>query len=153
MASGRPVVAGGWWTDLPQTPQLSISHTDGMVAAVAATLAEGLRIGVDTEKVRTPSQDLLDGAFTDGELALLPTALGESDRSEWIFRLWCAKEAVGKAVGSGVPLDPRELGVTDVEAGSGTIRLRFRAAPGNEFTALTFRRGEHVFAVAVARGD
>jgi len=150
-ASGRPVVVGGWWTDLPQSPQLSISHTDGMVAAVAATLATGLRLGVDTEKIRTPSQDLLDGAFAEGELTLLPPGLGEAERPEWIFRFWCAKEAVGKALGSGVPLDPRELNVTGVEAGSGWIRLRFRASESGELTALTFRRGEHVFAVAVAR--
>jgi 4'-phosphopantetheinyl transferase len=119
-----------------------------MVAAVAATLPPGLRIGVDTEKVRTPSQDLLDGAFSQEELAYFPPALGEEQQAEWIFRLWCAKEAVGKALGSGVPLDPRELAV--VGADGGTVRLRFRSGASGELTALTFRRGDYVFAVAIA---
>jgi malonyl CoA-acyl carrier protein transacylase/phosphopantetheinyl transferase len=146
-ASGRPVVSGGWKTDLPGRPEISISHTDGMVVAVAAE--PGVRVGVDTEKVRTPSQDLLDGAFSGAELALLPSGTMESEsrRSEWVFRLWCAKEAVGKALGSGVPLDPGQLAVSQVDVGRG--RVGVRPPGGGEVLAETFRRDQHVFAVAV----
>jgi phosphopantetheinyl transferase len=116
---GRPVLAGAWRAELPEVPQVSISHTDGLVVAVAAGLEEGVGIGVDAEKVRTPSQDLLDGAFSKAELALVPVPAGaaEAQRSEWVFRFWCAKEAVGKALGSGVPLDPRQFALVRADAG------------------------------------
>ncbi len=147
--AGRPLLRGAWQTDLPGTPEISISHTDGMVVAVAADLEAGARIGVDAEKIRTPSQDLLDGAFSEAELALLPPGTSEtpSQRSEWVFRLWCAKEAVGKALGSGVSLDPRQFTVARVDAPSGLVAVR--PPGGGEVGALTFRRDQHVFAVAV----
>jgi malonyl CoA-acyl carrier protein transacylase/phosphopantetheinyl transferase len=150
-ATGRPVLSGGWQTDLPGRPEVSISHTDGMVVAVAAGMEDGTRVGVDTEKIRTPSQDLLDGAFSGAELALLPsgTRESESQRSEWIFRFWCAKEAVGKALGSGVPLDPRQLAVSRADAQSGVVGVRPQG--GGEVLASTFRRDQHVFAVAALR--
>jgi malonyl CoA-acyl carrier protein transacylase/phosphopantetheinyl transferase len=149
--TGRPVLDGIWRAKLSGKPEISISHTDGMVAAVAATVQEGTRVGVDTEKICTPSQDLLDGAFSDADLALLPSATRESEsqRSEWIFRFWCAKEAVGKALGSGVSLDPRQFAVSRADAESGMVAVRPQG--GGEVLAATFRRDQHVFAVAVLR--
>jgi len=147
--AGRPELSGGWQTDLPGRPEISISHTDGMVVAVAAAVEDGSHVGVDTEKIRTPSQDLLDGAFSDVELSLLPPGTRESEpqRSEWVFRFWCAKEAVGKALGSGVPLDPRQLAVSRADARSGIVGVRRQE--GGEVLAATFRRDEHVLAVAL----
>jgi phosphopantetheinyl transferase len=147
--AGRPVLGGGWQTELPGRPEISISHTDGMVVAVAAGLEDGVRVGVDAEKIRTPSQDLLDGAFSDAELALLPLGTRELDaqRSEWLFRFWCAKEAVGKALGSGVLLDPREFAVSRADAQSGVVGVRPQG--GREALAATFRRDQHVVAVTV----
>jgi len=146
-ASGRPVLAGGWRTDLPGRPEISISHTDGMVVAIAASANDEGRVGVDAEKIRTPSQDLLDGAFSEADLAHLPEPARESDalRSEWVFRLWCAKEAVGKALGSGVSLDPRRFAVSGVDAARGLVAIRPEG--GGEAVAATFRRGQHVLAV------
>jgi phosphopantetheinyl transferase len=122
-----------------------------MVIAVAAGLTAGARIGVDAERIRTPSQDLLDGAFSESELALLPagTAETESPRSEWVFRVWCAKEAVGKALGSGVSLDPRQFAITRVDLRSGLVTVR--PPGGREASALTFRSGPHVLAIALLR--
>jgi len=147
--AGRPLLAGAWQTDLPGKPEISISHTDGMAVAVAAGLEAGARIGVDAEKVRTPSQDLLDAALSAAELALLPagTSEPESQRSEWVFRAWCAKEAVGKALGSGVSLDPRQFALVRVDLQSGLVTVQ--PSGGRAVDALTFRRDQHVLAVAV----
>jgi phosphopantetheinyl transferase len=146
-AGGRPALHGGWRTDLPARPEISISHTDGMAVAVASA-EDGARVGVDAEKVRTPSQDLLDGAFSEADLACLPPEAREPEaiRSEWVFRLWCAKEAVGKALGSGVSLDPRRFAVSAVDAGRGLVAIRPEG--GAEAVVATFRRGQHVLAVA-----
>ena len=67
--AGRPVLAGAWRAELPEVPKISISHTDGMVVAGAARLEDGAGLGVDAEEVRTPSQDLLDGADMRGAMA------------------------------------------------------------------------------------
>jgi malonyl CoA-acyl carrier protein transacylase/phosphopantetheinyl transferase len=148
-AAGRPTLGGGWRTELPGRPEISISHTDGMAVGVASAADDGARLGVDAEKVRTPSQDLLDGAFSEADLRHLPPEARESDdlRSEWVFRLWCAKEAVGKALGSGVSLDPRQFAVSGVDPARGLVAIRPQS--GAEAVAATFRRGQHVLAVAV----
>lgn len=145
--TGRPYVAGAWQAEMTETPEISISHTEGMVVAVAATASAGVRVGVDTEPIRAPGQDLADAAFSDAELALLPVGASAPERSEWVFRFWCAKEAVGKALGSGVTLEPRKLAITRADAPSGVVGLR---PHGNgEVFAATFRQDTHVFAVAV----
>jgi phosphopantetheine--protein transferase-like protein len=120
-----------------------------MAVAVAAAMPSGGRIGVDTEKIRTPSQDLLDAAFSSEELGLLQQT-PEADRSEWVFRFWCAKEAVGKALGSGVPLDPRELAVTASDGQTGVVTVRLRT--GDHAPVTTFQQGQHVFAIAALSG-
>ena len=50
-------------------------------------------------------------AFTDAELALLPPG----NRDEWLTRLWCAKEAVGKSRGTGLAGSPKALALENVE--------------------------------------
>ncbi len=155
---GRPAVVGGWKCELPWLPPISIAHTDGMVVAAAA--GGSCRLGVDTERIQPPSQDFLDGAFSAGEMANIPGNAGE-ERSEWILRAWAAKEAVGKALGSGVPYNPRELAVQAVDAATGTVTLRASgkmlaaagAADGSELTAETFRQGDHVLAIAALAGS
>jgi malonyl CoA-acyl carrier protein transacylase/phosphopantetheinyl transferase (holo-ACP synthase) len=147
--SGRPFAAGVWQGELREVPEISISHTEGMAVAVAAAMPSGGRIGVDTEKIRTPSQDLLDAAFSSEELGLLQQT-PEADRSEWVFRFWCAKEAVGKALGSGVPLDPRELAVTASDGQTGVVTVRLRT--GDHAPVTTFQQGQHVFAIAALSG-
>ena len=147
-ANGAPRLEGIWRGALPARPALSISHTDGMAAAVAADLAGGAGLGLDTEAIRTPSQDLVDGAFAEAELALLPSGASGPRREEWIFRFWCAKEAVGKALGSGVPLAPQQFAVVSADEPTGVVVVR--PPGGEEVAAATFRRGGHAFAVAVA---
>jgi phosphopantetheinyl transferase len=148
-AAGRPLLGGGWRAELPGRPEISISHTDGLVVAVAAGAEDGARVGVDVEKIRTPSQDLLDAAFSEGDLAQLPPEARDSDalRSEWVFRLWCAKEAVGKALGSGVSLDPRQFAVSGVDPARGLVAIRPQS--GADAVAATFRREQHALAFAV----
>jgi malonyl CoA-acyl carrier protein transacylase/phosphopantetheinyl transferase len=147
--SGRPVLRGGWHAELPGRPEVSISHTDGLVVAAAAGEDDGARVGVDAERIRTPSQDLLDAAFSEADLLRLPAEARGSDaaRSEWVFRLWCAKEAVGKALGSGVSLDPRQFAVTAADPTTGLVAVR--PPGGSDTVAATLRRDQHVLAFAV----
>jgi 4'-phosphopantetheinyl transferase len=100
---GRPVVEG---------LQLSLSHAGGLVA-VAATAA--LAVGIDVEPLAATRFDGFDEvALTSGEriaLEALPPAERDRARTTW----WTRKEAVLKATGEGLHVDPRSLPVHDAD--------------------------------------
>lgn len=157
----KPFVAGAWRADLSLIPQLSIAHTDGMVAAACGHADSDFSLGIDTEIVRPPDPDFVAGAFSGKELALLPQGTNSTEHSEWILRAWCAKKAAGKALRTGVPWDPHDLLVAGVDRESGRVALRppsgSSADPSrlaaNDIVATTFRRNDHIFAVcALPRG-
>jgi phosphopantetheinyl transferase len=50
-------------------------------------------------------------AFAAVEIDLLPA----TNRDEWVTRCWCAKEAVGKARGTGLAGNPKSLAITAIE--------------------------------------
>ena len=87
---------------LPEHPafDFNISHTDGLVACVAAVGAG--RIGVDVERKGAVDITEFRRVFTAEEYARL-AALPEP--AEEFYRLWTRKEAVMKADGRGFYLD------------------------------------------------
>lgn len=97
-ATGKPLVKSKIDRDL----RVSISHTEGMVAAIAL---EGADPGIDIERIAPRTENFGAIAFTRDELAMLP----EANRDEWMTRLWSAKEATGKARGTGLQGSPRTL--------------------------------------------
>lgn len=85
---------------LPRGPSFSISHSGGFV--LLAFAADG-RLGVDVEAVRVPS-DLLKlarRAFVPEEAAEIE-AMKEGQRLRPFFRIWSRKEAILKALGTGL---------------------------------------------------
>jgi phosphopantetheinyl transferase len=102
--SGRPVVEGCLGADV----RVSIAHTGDHAFALAAV---GRDPGIDAEPVEPRSDGFAAFACGPAELALLP----EGDRDEWLTRFWCAKEALGKARGTGLAGRPRALAVTAVD--------------------------------------
>jgi acyl transferase domain-containing protein/phosphopantetheinyl transferase len=105
---GRPHIDGPWAERL----LVSISHQDDLaVAIVVPVTSPAASVGVDIEKIEPRSPGFQTLAFQDQELALLPT----DERDAWITRLWCAKEAVGKARGTGLQYNPRTLKAERIE--------------------------------------
>lgn len=51
--------------------------------------------------------------LSEGEKNAIRALAGEKSRTEAFFRLWCAREAVAKALGQGLALDPRSTGSLD----------------------------------------
>ncbi len=102
--AGRPGLDPSWGIDL------GMSHSDGL-ALLAVTRAG--RVGVDVERVRH-LEDALELAGThatrreSAELAAFP----REARSHAFLRLWTRKEAVVKALGTGLvtPLDGFDTG-------------------------------------------
>ena len=141
---GRPVASGPWVSELGSTSAVSISHSNGTAVALAGGPADRLGLGIDIETLRRPLDGFEPVAFAPAEQSLLH-ALDDDGRKEWALRLWCAKEAVGKALGVGLAPGPRALLVREVDTASGATRVE---AAGGDVVAQTAREGELVVATA-----
>ena len=99
------------------------SELDDTVQAVAksggqavAIVADGCDVGIDIERIEPRTDNFTNIAFTSGEIAL-----GDGrNLDEWLTRVWAAKEAVGKARGTGVT-NPKQLEVRAVDGDRLTI--------------------------------
>ena len=101
---GKPHALGAWADFLSARIDMAIAHTRDFVVAVAASNA---RVGVDVEcATRDLSEEFTSGVFTQGELDL---ARESSSAQATLIRFWCAKEAVSKALGTGIRYSPREI--------------------------------------------
>ena len=121
--SGKPHALGAWQDFLATKLDIAISHTNRFVVAVAAANA---RVGIDAESVeRDLSEEFTAGVFTPEELELAAQA---ANASQAIIKFWCAKEAVSKALGTGIRYSPREIVVTDFLADTGALKIRLEGA-------------------------
>ncbi len=117
--SGKPHAIGAWGDYLTAKIDIAIAHTAKFVVALAAANA---RVGVDVESVaRDLSDEFAAGVFIEEELEL---AAGTPNASQAVIRFWCAKEAVSKALGTGIRWSPREMHVTKYQPESGTLTIR-----------------------------
>src|SRR5262249_46617984 len=99
-ASGRPRATVAGAGDV----RVSIAHKGEIAVALAAL---GRDPGIDVEAIEPRDAAFVETAFSPEELALC-------DRSdEWLARLWAAKEAAGKARGTGLGGNPRKVRITD----------------------------------------
>ncbi len=96
---GRPYVAG--------VPSFSLSHAGGRVLLAIAD-DHLLRVGIDVEAIRHDIDPIALGRAicTPIEMEALRRA---PDRTALFFRLWTIKEAVLKAIGRGLLVDPRAV--------------------------------------------
>jgi phosphopantetheinyl transferase (holo-ACP synthase) len=148
MASLPPDVAGVH--PAASALSVSISHTEWLGVAVVSDTDP---IGVDVEPLtpRAPRSDaFVDIALTPGEQGLRPDDFGSD---EWVALTWTAKEAVAKAMGTGLQGRPRSFevqAVTDPLSPSG-LTLWVRDPDGRRWTVASSREGEFVIAATVGQ--
>ena len=121
--SGRPIVDG---------IHVSVAHKDDRAVALVDRHRE---VGIDLERIEPRSESFLKIAFTPAEMAL--AAGRDAGRDEWYARLWAAKEAVAKALGTGMT-DPKQLAVRAAGL-DGDLAI-------GDFTIETRRDGDYVIA-------
>jgi acyl transferase domain-containing protein/phosphopantetheinyl transferase len=155
---GRPVVHGSWADQVPGVPQVSIAHSGGL--AVALVGGPGGGVGVDVEWLDRMNEHVEQMAFTAEERDLL-AALPAQGAREWALRLWCAKEAVGKALGRGLLGGPQALVVRELDPSGGTVLVApngngaapahagVEAVPFPVLTAGTFSDGNLALATCI----
>lgn len=85
---------------LPGPGDLNLSHGGGQIALA---LCRTGRVGIDLEAPRRPTDALLDATCTAEERAFVSTS---RDVGDAFARLWTLKEAVMKALGTGLTLPP-----------------------------------------------
>lgn len=120
--NGKPVLvpADG------QAVNFNTSHSGGM-AVIAVVLDPAAAVGVDIERLdRSVPDSLWPACLSPGEakwLAARPSAMRPAD----FMRLWTCKEAILKASGQGLRVDPASI---DIDPESFAIR-RLPASLGN----------------------
>jgi 4'-phosphopantetheinyl transferase len=126
-------------------PRLSMSRTTDLVVVALA----GFPVGVDVERAGGA-----DDALADETLAGVALAEGEQPAAgpDGVLRSWVRKEAVLKATGTGLSVDPRALRVSDA-AGHPLVTAAGPVAPPDGarwwLTDLDLGAG-HVAALAAA---
>ncbi|MEM6730998.1 MAG: SDR family NAD(P)-dependent oxidoreductase, partial [Myxococcota bacterium] len=92
-------------------PRVSISHSDGVAAAMVAREA-GLAPGIDVEAVETRSDAFVRDYFTEAERGQIQ---GSPVRDRAVTAIWAVKEAMMKSLGIGARVDFRQIEVTLTE--------------------------------------
>ena len=123
-------------------PAISIAHKDQLAYAVASALP----IGVDIEPVAGPAGGILDTFATPAEVELLESFIREQPDADWPSRLWCAKEAVGKALGTGLAGRPTDFEAIDAGA-DGRILIHYRPN-GSRLIVQTLQNDGSIVAVS-----
>ena len=143
--SGKPHALGAWQDRLSVHLDLAIAHTAQFVVAVVAANA---RVGVDVEqRGRALSEEFTHGVFGPDELELAANAV---DAPAALVRFWCAKEAVSKALGTGIRYPPKELVVDGFMPDTGEMTVSLH---GQWLEAFQMLRGRSVHvSSAVVRG-
>jgi phosphopantetheine--protein transferase-like protein len=111
--SGQPVVHG------PEHVAVSISH--GPDGAVGLAVRSG-QPGIDMERIELRSPSFARTWFTPSEARIS----GDDPRLQ--TRIWCVKEAVLKALGTGMRLHPREVEICELRPRRATVHLHGEAA-------------------------
>ena len=119
---GQPRARGMWAAELARVPVVSLAHSDGVAVAVAGHDGQCRGIGIDIEHIGRAREGFESVAFTPEEQSLL-SSLDDPANEEWSLRLWCAKEAVAKAIGRGMVGGPGGLRIQDADIRTGVVQV------------------------------
>jgi phosphopantetheinyl transferase len=147
--NGRPAPQGYWVQKIGYVPALSVSHSGQLAIGIAGRCAAHQRLGVDVQRMEPRSQDFEAIAFAPQERSLLDS-IENSARQEWLTRFWCAKEALGKALGRGLIHGPQSVVVQAWDEASGVVQVALGEGLAGEFPELA---GVFIAVYTTCRGD
>jgi phosphopantetheinyl transferase len=143
---GVPVVVAPALEGLGEPPAVSLTHAQGQAAALVTLVPPGGGgAGIDIEHLVPRPQGFAQAALVEAELRLLER-LPADDSEEWLLRLWCAREAAGKAVGAGLAGGANAPRVSAIDARREAVLLD---VAGRRLIAWTHREEDLVLATAV----
>jgi phosphopantetheinyl transferase len=133
--NGRPAPQGYWVQKIGYIPALSVSQSGQLAIGIAGRCAAHQRLGVDVQRVELRSQDFEGTACAPQERSLLDS-LEKPAQQAWLTRFWCAKEAVGKALGLGLIQAPQSVVVKAWDEASGVVSVALGESFAGEFPEL-----------------
>jgi acyl transferase domain-containing protein/phosphopantetheinyl transferase (holo-ACP synthase) len=147
---GAPVVLVPGLEALALTPVVSLTHAHGHAAALVALapLGAGSGIGIDLEPLVSRPPGFAQAALSDTERSLLG-GLEAGAAEEWLLRLWCAREAAGKALGSGLGGGSGAPRVSAIDAVNQAVLVD---VADQQLVAWTRREDERIVATAFYPG-
>jgi phosphopantetheinyl transferase len=115
---------------------------------------------VDIEYIGKGQEGLEMLALSSEEKTLL-SGLSHAGREEWLTRLWCAKEAVAKALGFGMAGGPWNLEVREVDFETGEVNVEITGRLARQIPrfadrpleAYTDCEDDLAFATSLVRGS
>jgi phosphopantetheinyl transferase len=143
-AEGRPFVSAPWLSG--RVPQISIAHKAGRAVAFAGESERFAGVGIDIETIEERPETFIEAAFAPAERALI-AAQPAAERALATTRIWCAKEAVGKALGLALA---EILSRLEAKGCGEVVRVALTADDGGKprtFDATTVRDGDFVIAL------
>ena len=154
---GQPRVSGVARIPPSLHVSVSIAHCGALSAAIAAIAPRGSEIGLDIASRTDNHEGLAEGGFAASEIALLPEA-PPWERNRRLLQMWCAKEAAGKALGTGLHGDPLNFIVVKNDASRNSILVEPRfAMPSDSDARLPPMSaavgGDDTLVFAVATGE
>jgi len=150
---GAPVVVCPMLEGLCEPPAVSLAHTHGHAVALAAigtpgAGTPGAGLGIDIERLVPRARGFAELALTEAERRLLEQLPAERTE-EWLLRVWCAREAAGKALGTGLTGNAGVPRAAVLDLGSETLLVD---GAGRRLLTWTHREQELIFATAVDPG-
>ena len=139
----------------PPAVAISIAHSYGKAAALAVRSPQAL-VGIDLESLHHRREDFEAVAFSPDERRLLSNFRPEL-RQEWALRMWCAKEAAGKAIGRGLSAGLLAFHITRADPSTGTVEIELRDGAlsqcpqllGESLPVYTARESDFVFSAVI----
>ena len=143
---GAPYVVARELEGLAELPLVSLTHANGRAAALVALAPPGAQdgIGIDVERLVPRPEGFAQAALSEAERALLEP-LPADVAEEWLLRMWCAREAAGKAFGSGLGGGAEAPCVRAIDLERETVSVD---AGGERLLAWTHREDEEIVATA-----
>ncbi len=140
--SGAPFVDGWWCGSLIEAPRVSLAHD--AVSCMAAVAAPDQPVGVDLERIgKLQRPELVVDSLAAEEKPLVAGLDGDA-QSERVLRLWCAKEAASKCLGTGLRGEPWAFRIVAADPDFGMCEVAHEAGT----VAVTIdRRGAAIVAV------
>lgn len=124
----------------PALPRISVAHTADLAVGIAADVP----VGVDIEPLSAKTDEIMPYIATDGEQTLVDSLTETSGDASWRVRLWCAKEAVAKLLGTGLQGRPKDFVAIDADP-QGDVVVEY-VPTGDRYAVFTFVWSDHVIA-------
>jgi len=137
---------------------VSITHSNGFAVALVSS---AVNIGIDLEIIEPRDSSLTDELLSPKELSFL-NIQNKNIADDLLTRIWTAKEAASKVLGTGLNVDLHDLEIVKIENNSITIQIDLAKLPseaskitkqlaknksGNQLKAQLLQNDEFVAAV------